>query len=90
MRMFDVTLKEGLHRHTIDQRLFDVTLATDDGKEIKAHKLILLAGSQLFMKLFVKNNPTRIQWQDYRYFQRFINFKYGQCEDNYKIKASLN
>ena len=61
MRMFDVNLKEGLHRHTIDQRLFDVTLATDDGKEIKAHKLILLAGSQFFMKLFVKNNPTRIK-----------------------------
>ena len=33
---------------TIDQRLFDVTLAPDDGKEIRAHKLILLAGSQFF------------------------------------------
>ena len=62
MRMFDVNLKEGLLRHTIDHRLFDVTLATDDGKEIKAHKLILSAASQFFRKIPVKNNSTTIQW----------------------------
>ena len=61
MRMFDVTLKESLNRHSIDQRLFYVTLSTDDGQELKAHKLILLTGSQFFMKAFVKNNPTRTQ-----------------------------
>ena len=36
-------------------KLFDVTLATDDGHQIQAHKLILSVGSDFFMELFSKS-----------------------------------
>ena len=39
-----------------DHRLFDVTLATDDGQHIQAHKLILSAGSSFFSDIFLKSN----------------------------------
>ena len=39
-----------------DQRLFDVTLATEDGQEIKAHKIVLSAGSDFFNNIFLRNN----------------------------------
>ena len=38
-----------------DQRLFDVTLATEDGQEIKAHKIVLSAGSDFFNNIFLRN-----------------------------------
>ena len=36
-----------------DKKLFDVTLATDDGQHIRAHKVILSAGSQFFSNVFL-------------------------------------
>ena len=42
------------------QRLFDVTLATEDGQEIKAHKLILSSGSVFFNDIFLRNNHPRM------------------------------
>ena len=38
--------------------MFDVTLVTDDGQHIKAHKIILSAGSQFFSDIFLKINQT--------------------------------
>ena len=43
-----------------DQRLFDVTLVTDDGQHIQAHKIILSAGSHFFSDIFLKSNQTNM------------------------------
>ena len=43
-----------------DQRLFDVTLVTDDGQHIQGHKLILSAGSHFFGDIFLKSNQTNM------------------------------
>ena len=43
-----------------DQRLFDVTLVTDDGQHIQAHKIILSAGSHFFSGIFLKSNQTNM------------------------------
>jgi hypothetical protein len=40
--------------------MFDVTLATDDGQHIKAHKMILSAGSDFFSDIFMKSNHKNI------------------------------
>ena len=37
-----------------EQKLFDVTLATDDGYQIHAHKVILSSGSDFFSDIFSK------------------------------------
>ena len=43
-----------------DERLFDVTLVTDDGQHIQAHKIILSAGSHFFSDIFLKSNQTNM------------------------------
>jgi len=43
-----------------DQRLFDVTLATDDGQHIQAHKVVLSAGSHFFNDTFLKSNHSNM------------------------------
>ena len=48
---------EGLR---VDQRLSDVTLATNDGQQLQAHKMILSAGSNFFNDIFLKNNQTNM------------------------------
>ena len=40
--------------------MFDVTLVTDDGQHIQAHRMILSAGSQFFSDIFLKSNQTNI------------------------------
>ena len=40
--------------------MFDVTLVTDDGQHIKAHKIILSAGSHLFSDIFLKSSQTNM------------------------------
>ena len=45
--------------------LFDVTLATEDGQEIKAHKIILSAGSDFFSGLFLRNNQLEISRKNF-------------------------
>ena len=42
---FDTNIRKYLRILREDQRLFDVTLVTDDGQHIQAHKIILSAGS---------------------------------------------
>ena len=48
-----------------DGRLFDVTLATDDGQYIQAHKLILSAGSQFFNDIVMNSNTSNMQLMIY-------------------------
>ena len=48
---------EGLR---VDQRLSDVTLATNDGQQLQAHKMIISAGSNFFNYIFLKNNQTNM------------------------------
>ena len=43
-----------------DQGLSDVTLATDDGQHIKAHKIILCAGSHFFSDIFMKSDQNNL------------------------------
>merc|ERR1712142_665136 len=40
------------------ESLFDVTLATDDGHQIQAHRVILSAGSDFFSDIFTKCNQS--------------------------------
>merc|ERR1712142_197247 len=40
------------------ESLFDVTLATDDGHQIQAHRVILSAGSDFFSEIFTKCNQS--------------------------------
>jgi len=40
--------------------LFDVTLVTDDGQHIQAHKIILSAGSNFFNDIFMKSNHSNM------------------------------
>ena len=53
---FDANYREYFKNLRDDQRLFDVTLATNDGQHIQAHKIILSAGSNFFDNIFVKSN----------------------------------
>ena len=53
---FDANYREYFKNLRDDQRLFDVTLATDDGQHTQAHKIILSAGSNFFDNIFVKSN----------------------------------
>ena len=57
---FDTNIKEYLRIIREDQRLFDVTLVTDDGQHIQAHKIILSAGSQFFGDIFLKSNQANM------------------------------
>ena len=67
-----------------DQDFTDVTLATEDDKQIRAHKVILSSSSQFFRKLLIKNphpNPL-IYLKGIRHHElaMAIQFIYhGQC-----------
>ena len=51
---FGINVRETFKQLREDERLFDVTLATDDGQHIQAHKIILSAGSNFFSDIFMK------------------------------------
>ena len=57
---FDTNIRDYLRILREDQRLFDVTLVTDDGQHIQAHKIILSAGSHFFSDIFLKSNQTNM------------------------------
>merc|ERR1712115_29450 len=57
---FDTNIRGYLRILREDQRLFDVTLVTDDGQHIQAHKIILSAGSRFFSDIFLKSNQTNM------------------------------
>ena len=57
---FDTNIREHFRKLRTDQKLFDVTLATDDGQHIQAHRIILAAGSQFFSDIFLKSNHANM------------------------------
>ena len=56
----DTSIREYFRKLREDQRLFDVTLATDDGKQIQAHRAILCAGSNFFSDILLRSNYTNV------------------------------
>jgi rubrerythrin len=57
---FGANIMESFSKLRKEQRLFDVTLASDDGQHIKAHKMILSAGSDFFSDIFMKSEHNNI------------------------------
>ena len=57
---FETNIRESFSNLREEQRLFDVTLATDDGQHFKAHKMILSAGSYFFIEIFMKSDQTNM------------------------------
>jgi len=53
---FESNIREYFKKQREDESSFDVTLASEDGHEIKAHKFVLSAGSDFFSGLFLRNN----------------------------------
>ena len=57
---FDTNIRGCLKIIKEDHRFFDVTLITDDGQHIQAHKIILSAGSHFFNDIFLKSNQANM------------------------------
>jgi hypothetical protein len=57
---FESNIRESFRNLREEQRLFDVTLATDDGHHFKAHKIILSAGSNFFSDIFMKTDHNNM------------------------------
>ena len=51
---FEENIRNSFKSFRSEGKLFDVTLATDDGHQIQAHKVILSAGSDFFRNIFSK------------------------------------
>merc|ERR1712129_566708 len=57
---FEANIRESFKTLREEKRLFDVTLATDDGQHIQAHKMVLSAGSHFFSDIFKKTNHSNM------------------------------
>ena len=57
---FDTNIREYFRTLRENKRFFDVTLATEDGQQIQAHKIILSAGSSFFSDIFMKSNHSNM------------------------------
>ena len=57
---FEGNIRQSFRKLREEERLFDVTLATDDGQHIQAHKMILSAGSDFFSDIFMKTNQNNL------------------------------
>ena len=57
---FEANLRQTFKQLKDEKRLCDVTLATDDGHQVLAHKTILSAGSQYFDDVFRENDYSDI------------------------------
>ena len=57
---YDANIRDYFRKLREDQRCSDVTLVTDDGQHIQAHKIILSAGSHFFSDIFLKSNQTNM------------------------------
>jgi len=57
---FEPNIKGYFKKLRGDQKLFDVTLATEDGQETKAHKIVLSAGSDFFGDIFMRNDHSNM------------------------------
>ena len=57
---FETNIREYFRKLREEQIVFDVTLATDDGQQIQAHKIVLSAGSTFFRDIFSKSVHTKM------------------------------
>ena len=57
---FESNIRESFRKLREENTLFDVTLATDDGHTIQAHKMVLAAGSNLFSDMFMKMDHSNM------------------------------
>merc|ERR1712129_392311 len=57
---FEANIRESFKTLREEKRLFDVTLVTDDGQHIQAHKMVLSAGSKFFSDIFRKTNYSNM------------------------------
>ena len=57
---FEENIRQSFKVLRDEGKLFDVTLATDDGYQIQAHRVILCAGSNFFSDIFGKCNQTNM------------------------------
>merc|ERR1719322_599032 len=57
---FEANIRDSFSKLRNDQRFYDVTLVTEDGKHIQAHKIILSTGSHFFNDIFMKSNPKEM------------------------------
>jgi len=57
---YDTDIRESFRKLREEQKLFDVTLVTDDGQHIQAHKVILSAGSHFFSYIFMRSNHSNM------------------------------
>jgi len=57
---FTINVRDTFERLRENHKLFDVTLATDDGQHVQAHKIILATGSYFFNDMFMKSNLTNM------------------------------
>ena len=57
---YDANIREYFRKLREDQILCDVTLVTDDGQHIQAHKIIRSSGSNFFNDMFMKSNHSNM------------------------------
>jgi len=57
---YDANIREHFKKFREDQKMSDVTLVSDDGQHIRAHKIILTAGSDFFSDIFMKSNHSNM------------------------------
>ena len=57
---FETNIRDYFRKLREEQIVFDVTLATDDGHQIQAHKIVLSAGSTFFRDIFSKSVHTKM------------------------------
>ena len=55
---FDTNIREYFRILREDKGLLDVTLVTDDGQHIQAHKIVLSAGSNFFRNVFLRSKQN--------------------------------
>merc|ERR1712142_1133057 len=57
---FEENIRHSFQALRHQKKLFDVTLATDDGHQIEAHRVILSSGSDFFYDIFTKCAQTNM------------------------------
>jgi len=57
---FETNIRKFFGKLRCDKHLCDVTLVSEDGQYVKAHKIILSAGSTFFTEIFEKNEDKNI------------------------------
>ena len=95
-REMEASNKHAFHKLMKDQELVDVTLVCDDNKQIKAHTVILSAGSQFFSSIF-RNNPHQhplvylygIAWSDLEAVVEFLYLGEASVKEN-SLKGFLD